>query len=128
MDNYSGHDHTFNHMHMHDTSSSHEVASHHSNDGIGWTDPHVHTHIVSNEHIYSANDPLKYCNGYTFKAMTLDLGDMHFVQPHYVHDYIKADGTVVKGYFRDGDGNTSIDRPLGMGGGYFQNNPGSSDI
>lgn len=44
----------------------------------------------------------------------------HHVNPHYVEGYTRADGTYVEGYFRDGDGNTSIDNP---NGGYEQHNP-----
>ncbi|WP_187768049.1 hypothetical protein [Paenibacillus sp. PL91] len=44
----------------------------------------------------------------------------HNVDAHYVHEYTRADGVHVEGYFRDGDGNTSIDNPDGE---YEQSNP-----
>lgn len=49
--------------------------------------------------------------------------NIHAVDPHHVSDYIKADGTHVDGYWRDGDGNTTIDLDKEHGGGYFQGNP-----
>ncbi|WNS42044.1 hypothetical protein [Paenibacillus sp. MMS20-IR301] len=71
---------------------------------------------------------MKHVHQYSFKPMVLDLGDIHFVKPHFVQGYIKEDGTVVKGYFRDSDGNTPIDRPLGAGGGYYAHNPGTAGL
>ena len=47
----------------------------------------------------------------------------HSVDPHYVNDYIRADGTHVEGYWRDGDGDTSINLDKAHGGGYLQGNP-----
>ncbi|MBP1931479.1 hypothetical protein [Ammoniphilus resinae] len=47
----------------------------------------------------------------------------HFVDPHYVHGYDRADGVHVDGYWRDGDGNTDHDLTVEQGGGYFQTNP-----
>lgn len=44
----------------------------------------------------------------------------HYVSPHMVRDYQRRDGTFVAGYWRDGDGNTDINR----GYGYFRRNPG----
>lgn len=44
-----------------------------------------------------------------------------FVSPHEVDSYTRADGTVVEGYWRDGDGNTSINLTEEEGGGYFRN-------
>ena len=48
---------------------------------------------------------------------------VHFVNPHYVQGYTRADGTVVDGYWRDGDSNTSEDLFVDEGGGYDQTNP-----
>jgi len=73
--------------------------------------------------IFHYQDPLKYSSQHQFKALQLDLGDTHFVQPHEVKSYVRSDGTFVKGYYRDGDGNTSIDHTLSQGGGYFSSNP-----
>jgi len=49
--------------------------------------------------------------------------NQHFVNPHPVSGYVRGDGTQVDGYWRDGDGNTSIDRGVEDGGGYMQTNP-----
>lgn len=43
----------------------------------------------------------------------------HYVNPHWVNSYVKRDGTLVRGYWRDGDGDTTIDRAIG----YFAGNP-----
>lgn len=44
---------------------------------------------------------------------------IHYVHPHYVNTYVRKDGTVVDRYWRDGDGNTLIDRSTG----YWAHNP-----
>jgi len=49
--------------------------------------------------------------------------DVHSVDPHYVNDYARADGTQVDGYWRDGDGDTSVNLDKEHGGGYLQSNP-----
>ncbi len=46
--------------------------------------------------------------------------DQTWVDPHDVSGYERADGTQVDGYYRDGDGDTSVDRSLEEGGGYFR--------
>ncbi|WP_419871322.1 hypothetical protein [Candidatus Pristimantibacillus sp. PTI5] len=43
----------------------------------------------------------------------------HHVNSHYVEGYTRADGTEVEGYWRDGDGDTSINN----NDGYYQDNP-----
>ena len=48
--------------------------------------------------------------------------DLHFVNPHHVQGYTRADGTVVDDYWRDGDGDTSDDLTVNEGGGYDQTN------
>ena len=52
--------------------------------------------------------------------------DLHFVEPHYVNSYVREDGTYVEGYWRDGDGDTSVDLQAEQGGGYVRSNPGDS--
>lgn len=47
----------------------------------------------------------------------------HFVNPHWVDEYERSDGTQVDGYWRDGDGDTSVDRGVEEGGGWMQGNP-----
>ena len=43
----------------------------------------------------------------------------HYVNPHVVSSYRRKDGTFVAGYWRDGDGNTDINRSTG----YYARNP-----
>ncbi|WP_338778790.1 hypothetical protein [Metabacillus sp. FJAT-52054] len=71
-------------------------------------------------------DPLKHAYKHHFKPLTLDLNNLHFVSPHHVDGYSRSDGTYVKGYFRDGDGNTAVDHTLDLGGGYNRSNPDGS--
>ncbi|UYZ21764.1 hypothetical protein [Mesobacillus jeotgali] len=68
-------------------------------------------------------DPLKHAYKCKFQPFHLDLGNIHFVQPHHVDGYFRQDGTYVEGYYRDGDGNTNLNRPLEAGGGYVRSNP-----
>lgn len=49
--------------------------------------------------------------------------DEHFVKPHWVSGHEQADGTYVEGYWRDGDGDTSVNLNEEQGGGYWQSNP-----
>lgn len=50
----------------------------------------------------------------------VDNGDS-YVDPHWVNCYTRDDGTVVDGYWRDGDGDTGHDLTKEQGGGYFRN-------
>lgn len=52
----------------------------------------------------------------------LDLSgdDNTFVDPHQVDGYYKKDGSYVNGYWRDGDGNTSVNLTKSEGGGYWR--------
>lgn len=45
-------------------------------------------------------------NGRNFDVLT----PAHYVHPHNVSSYTRSDGTFVSGYWRDGDGDTSVDR------------------
>lgn len=54
-------------------------------------------------------------NGKQFTTMT----PVHYVNPHSVSSYRRKDGTFVAGYWRDGDGNTGINRDTG----YYARNP-----
>jgi hypothetical protein len=47
----------------------------------------------------------------------------HNVNAHWVEGYYRADGTYVEGYWRDGDGDTSVNRTAEQGGGWTQSNP-----
>lgn len=49
--------------------------------------------------------------------------EQHFVHPHFVESYSREDGTLVEGYWRDGDGDTQADLQVHEGGGYMQTNP-----
>lgn len=50
----------------------------------------------------------------------------HFVHPHEVDAYYRNDGTYVDGYYRDGDGDTSVNTHIEDGGGYNRSNPDDS--
>ena len=43
---------------------------------------------------------------------------VHYVHTHEVSSYTKKDGTFVKGFWRDGDGDTGVNRDIG----YFAGN------
>ena len=64
---------------------------------------------------------------YTFSGKTSNFfsptrsSPIHYVHPHWVNSYTRKDGTFVHGFWRDGDGNTGIDRAFG----YFAHNPGA---
>ncbi|MFV8829915.1 hypothetical protein [Alkalihalobacterium sp. APHAB7] len=79
------------------------------------------TYNDSTHEIMQYQDPLKYSQKFQFKPLQLE--NIHFVKPHYVDSYVRSDGTVVQGYFRDGDGDTSVNRTVEQGGGYFRSNP-----
>jgi hypothetical protein len=54
-------------------------------------------------------------NGRSFATLT----PAHYVRPHQVSSYTRHDGTFVEGFWRDGDGDTSVNRATG----YFARNP-----
>lgn len=45
------------------------------------------------------------------------------VEPHYVFGHFRDDGVYVDGYWRDGDGDTSVDLSAENGGGYLRSDP-----
>lgn len=47
-------------------------------------------------------------------------GGETFVTPHWVESYINKAGDVIDGFWRDGDGDTSVDLTEDEGGGYFR--------
>lgn len=51
------------------------------------------------------------------------VANVHHVEPHWVSEYERADGTYVKAHWRDGDGNTSVNLTSEQGGGYWRSNP-----
>lgn len=112
-----------------DFGSSNELMVHDSSQALGLE--HDLTSIQNNgifAYDYSNDfmdyqDPLKHAYKHQFQPFVLDVGNTHFVNPHYVDGYFRSDGTFVEGYFRDGDGNTSIDRSAEQGGGYIRSNP-----
>ena len=63
--------------------------------------------IERNEDIFQHYDPLIKSNQFQCEPF-----DFHWVDPHYVSGYVREDGTVVKGYIRDGNGS-----------GYLRGNP-----
>ena len=48
-----------------------------------------------------------------------EITPIHYVRPHEVRQYSRRDGTLVSGYWRDGDGDTTINRQTG----YYSRNP-----
>lgn len=52
-----------------------------------------------------------------------ELAALHDVEPHTVEGYVRADGTVVDSYWRDGDSDASTHLTAADGGGYLQTNP-----
>lgn len=76
-------------------------------------------HPIDGRTIYlEYQDPLKHVNRLQFQPVNLQMDNYHFVKPHQVSGYNRADGTYVEGYYRDGDGDTSVNRTVEMGGGY----------
>lgn len=71
--------------------------------------------------VLNFSDPLKYAH--TIKFPSFEMNNIHFVKPHFVDGYIKTDGTIVNGYFRDGDGNSFTNLQEEQVGGYFRSNP-----
>lgn len=59
-------------------------------------------------------------NGRQFTTLT----PAHYVTPHSVRPYRRKDGTYVSGFWRDGDGNTDINRSTG----YYARNPNAVPI
>jgi hypothetical protein len=86
-------------------------------------DINTFSHYNGDQHeCFQYNDPLKYGYKHQFKPLHLNTGmdNVHFVKPHHVDSYVRKDGTFVEGYYRDGDNNTSIDRDVNHGGGYWR--------
>jgi hypothetical protein len=67
----------------------------------------------------SNNDPTSITVDHA-DTTSIENPNTHDVTPHYVEGYYNKYGTYVEGYFRDGDGDTSVDNP---NGGYEQHNP-----
>ena len=55
----------------------------------------------------------------SFSGSSSMMRPTHYVSPHWVNSYVRRDGTVVRGHWRDGDGNPFVDRSFG----YFARNP-----
>ncbi|RDU37077.1 hypothetical protein DRW41_10350 [Neobacillus piezotolerans] len=120
-------DHDFGQQNELTTNNHHDHGGHH--DHLGHHNDHLghHSHINGNnfsDHGFlDYQDPLKHAYKHQFQPLNLDLGNIHFVKPHHVDGYFRSDGTYVEGYYRDGDGNTAINRPLEAGGGYLRSDP-----
>ncbi|RHA94676.1 hypothetical protein [Agathobacter rectalis] len=54
-----------------------------------------------------------------------EITPIHYVRPHEVRPYSRRDGTLVSGYWRDGDGDTTINRQTGY---YSRNHNAVSQI
>ena len=77
--------------------------------------------IVSDIDVAFLNDAIE--QEVDFYDASIQEPDAHLVDPHWVNDYYKADGTHVEGYWRDGDGDTSVNLSTQQGGGYMHSNP-----
>lgn len=78
---------------------------------------------VEDVHVADADIDVDHADG--FDTDGDGIADSHYVDPHYVHRYDRADGTHVDGYWRDGDGDTSVNLTEAQGGGYIRSNPNS---
>lgn len=77
--------------------------------------PVVEVEVMPNVHQYLLqDDPLRHASAIQFPSLS-----MHYVEPHYVSSYFRADGSFIEGYLRDGDGDTSTFD----GNGYMRKNP-----
>lgn len=82
--------------------------------------------IAGDDSLYFADDDVAFDSDIDAEDIDTDgdgIEDVHHVDPHSVNGYIRADGTYVSGYWRDGDGNTAINLTEGQGGGYMRSNP-----
>lgn len=79
--------------------------------------------MANGQDVFSYSDPLKYSHQFEFKPLNLNVGSTHLVDPHYVDSYIRQDGTLVEGYYRDGDGDSNVNTSKSNGGGYIRSNP-----
>ncbi|MBS2967853.1 hypothetical protein J9317_03570 [Metabacillus sp. KIGAM252] len=61
-------------------------------------------------------------NGDESTSLASDHNGSHHVDAHWVDGYERADGTYVEGYWRDGDGDTSVNQNSG----WTQSNPGTA--
>jgi hypothetical protein len=112
----------------HDFGQSNELVVHDTHHDVG----NLHDSLVGQNGISTYDgsndfmdyqDPLKHAYKHQFQPLIMDLSNTHFVNPHHVDGYFRNDGTYVEGYYRDGDGNPAIDRPVEQGGGYIRSNP-----
>ena len=74
---------------------------------------------------YIADSSLESINDYNVIESAedvVDIQDSHYVNPHYVDEYVRSDGTPVRGYYRDGDGDSSTHLNADNGGGYLRRN------
>lgn len=84
------------------------------------TEAYVANHPINGKVLHlQYEDPLKYSSSVQFESLDIKLGNKHFVTPHEVSGYSRQDGTTVEGYYRDGDGDTTVNRTVNQGGGYF---------
>ena len=57
----------------------------------------INSFEANNSKLFNHSDPLSQAMHYEMSTPKL-----HVVKPHFVDGYIRADGTVVEGYYRDG--------------------------
>ncbi|PIC96648.1 hypothetical protein CSV69_03755 [Sporosarcina sp. P26b] len=88
---------------------------------IDVSEAYIAHHPIDGKTVYlTYQDPLNHTHKVEFQPFEMK-SSLNFVEPHSVKGYHRADGTPVNGYYRDGDGDTSVDRDVDQGGGYFRN-------
>ncbi|MCG7337154.1 hypothetical protein MHZ95_17995 [Sporosarcina sp. ACRSM] len=124
MDQYSVNDHSISATFDNDYSQPDHYQGNLFKQPVQVTEAYTAHHPIDGRTIYlEYQDPLKHVNRLQFQPCTIQMDTSHFVEPHDVKGYYRQDGTYVKGYYRDGDGNTDIDRDKEQGGGYTRSNP-----
>lgn len=103
----------------HDYSNTFDIPAPFDGNPLTATPIGIDNNFSSMQDIIQYDDPLKYASTVKYPPL-----DFHFVEPHYVNGYFRSDGTYVEGYYRDGDGDTTVDRTEENGGGYLRGNPG----
>ena len=87
---------------------------------IDISEAYIADHPINGKTVYlTYQDPLQHTHKVQFQPFEMK-GGLSFVEPHEVKSYQRADGTAVNGYYRDGDSDTTIDRDVERGGGYFR--------
>ncbi|MUT67849.1 hypothetical protein [Paenibacillus sp. NEAU-GSW1] len=103
---FAGHDHS---SHSHHDGSVYHMGEHHF-------EPHAYNTFSGTGQGLDFSDMMKcpdpLSQSHSYQMQPIDWNHVHVVKPHYVHAYVKSDGTFVEGHMR-GDET----------GGYLRSNP-----